>query len=102
MTCDGNDYGLDARRMQFMDSEKVAEASKCGILDPTQVSKTNFTINLDKNSDVYKDMTMKEFNKVVKEKTQKRKMEVALYIARAISKFVKDGKTLINIPYHFK
>jgi hypothetical protein len=56
--------------MQFMNSEKVAEESSCWILDPTRVTNTNFIVNLDKNLDAYKDLTKKQFNSVLGEKTQ--------------------------------
>jgi hypothetical protein len=59
--------------MQFMDSEKVKEASSCGILDPTRVTKTNFTVNLDKKLEEYKDLTKKQFNNVLKERTKRKK-----------------------------
>jgi hypothetical protein len=56
--------------MQFMNSEKVAEESSCWIFDPTRVTNTNFIVNLDKNLDAYKDLTKKQFNSVLGEKTQ--------------------------------
>jgi hypothetical protein len=56
--------------MQFMNSEKVAEESSCWILDPPRVTNTNFSVNLDKNLDAYKDLTKKQFNSVLGEKTQ--------------------------------
>jgi enolase len=47
-------------------------------------------------------MTKKQFNNAIKEAQKRKKREVALYIAHAISKFVKHGKTIIKIPYHFE
>jgi hypothetical protein len=88
--------------MQFMDSEKVKEASSCGILDPTWVTKTNFIVNLDKKPEEYKDLTKKKFNNVLKKNTKRKKREVAPYIAHAISKFIKEGKTFPKTPYHFE
>jgi hypothetical protein len=47
-------------------------------------------------------MSQQDFNKQVKEQTGIARSKVALYIARAIQAIVKDGKTLIKIPYLFK
>jgi hypothetical protein len=47
-------------------------------------------------------MSQQDFNEQVKEQTGTMKLKVAVYIARAIQAFVKDGKTLIKIPYFFK
>ena len=89
-------------RMQFMDGEKVGQKCTVGILDPTRISQASFTANLSKNSEYFRNKTQKEFNKEVAKKTSERNMEVATYIARAIDNFVKDGKTLIKIPYFFE
>jgi hypothetical protein len=51
--------------MQFMDNVKLEGRSTIGILDPTCVNQASHTVNLRKDSEMYKDMTMKEFNKEV-------------------------------------
>jgi hypothetical protein len=51
---------------------------------------------------LYRNMSQQYFNKQVKEQTGTARSKVALYKARAIQAFVKDGKTLIKIPYFFK
>jgi hypothetical protein len=43
--------------MHFMDNVKLGDKSKIGILDPTHVN-AGHTINLRKESDMYKGMTM--------------------------------------------
>jgi hypothetical protein len=50
---------------------------------------------------MYKDMTMKQFNKEVADLSKNARMMVSLYIAKAINAFVKGGKTTIKIPYFF-
>ena len=57
---------------------------------------------MDKNSDAYKNMTPKEFAKVLRKMTNDKKTEVAMYIAETIHQFVEDGKTMIKISYHFE
>jgi hypothetical protein len=42
---------------------KLEGRSTIEILDPTRVSQANHTITLRKQSEMYKDMTMAEFNK---------------------------------------
>jgi hypothetical protein len=54
-----------------------------------------------KESEMYKDMTKKQFNKEVEELSSNARKRVSLYIAKAMNAFVKDGKTTINIPYFF-
>jgi hypothetical protein len=88
--------------MQSMDSDKLGDKSTIGIIDPTHVDQASHTITLNKNSEMYKNMSQQDFNKQVKEQTGTAKSKVAVYIARAIQAFVKDGKTLIKIPYFFK
>jgi len=83
-------------------TKKAVQVSGIGILDITRVSKTNFTVNLDKNSDAYKNMTQKEFAKVLRKMTNDQKTDVAMCIAKTIHKFVQDGKTMIKIPHHFE
>jgi hypothetical protein len=42
-----------------MDNVKLGDKSKIGILDLTHVSQASHTVNLRKESEMYKDMTMK-------------------------------------------
>jgi hypothetical protein len=95
-----------------MDNDKLEYKSTIGILDPARVNQASHTIILNKNSDMYRNMTQQDFNKQVKEKTSIARLKVTVYIARAIQAFVKDGKThknsilfkvsLTMIPYFFK
>jgi hypothetical protein len=85
-----------------MDNDKLRDKSTIEILDPTCVNQASHTITLNKNSEMYRNMSQQDFNKQVKEQTGTARSKVALYIARAIQAFVKDGKTLIKIPYFFK
>jgi hypothetical protein len=48
-----------------MDHVKLEGRSTIGILDLTRVNLASHTVNLRKDSAMYKDMTMKEFNKEV-------------------------------------
>jgi predicted nucleotidyltransferase len=82
-----------------MDSDKLGDKSTIGILDPTRVNQVSHTITLNKNSEMYMNMSQQDFNKQVKEQTGTTRLKVAVYIARAIQAFVKDGNTLIKIPY---
>jgi hypothetical protein len=88
--------------MQSMDSDKLRDKSPIRILDPTHVNQASHTITLNKNSEIYRNMSQQGFNKQVKEQTGIARSKIAVYIARAIQAFVKDGKTLIKIPYFFK
>jgi hypothetical protein len=88
--------------MQSMDNEKLEDKSTIRILDLTRVNQANYTITLNKNFEMYRNMNQQDFNKQVKEQTGTAKSKVAVYIARAIQAFVKDGKTLVNISYFFK
>jgi hypothetical protein len=54
---------------------------------------------LKKNSEVYKDMSQKDFDEQVKEMSGKARSKVSLYIAHAIKAFVKEGKFIIKIPF---
>jgi hypothetical protein len=45
-----------------MDNVKLGDKSTIKILDPTRVNQASHTINSGKESEMYKDMTMKEFN----------------------------------------
>jgi predicted nucleotidyltransferase len=82
-----------------MDSDKLGDKSMIGILDPTCVNQASHTVTLNKNSEMYRNMSQQDFNKQVKEQTGTTKSKVAVYIARAIQAFMKDDKTLIKIPY---
>jgi predicted nucleotidyltransferase len=88
--------------MQSIDSEKLGDKSTIGILDLTHVNQESHTVTLNKNYEMYRNMSQQNFNKQVKEQTGKAKLKVVVYIARAIQAFVKDDKTLIKIPYFFK
>jgi hypothetical protein len=81
-----------------MDSDKLGDKSTIGILDPTRVNQASHTITLNKNSKMYRNISEQDFNKQVKEQTGTSRSKVAVYIARTIQAFVKDGKTLIKIP----
>jgi hypothetical protein len=85
--------------MQSMDSEKLGDKSTIRILDSTRVNQASHTITLNKNSEMYRNMSQQDFNKQVKEQTGTMRSKVAVYIARAIQAFVKDDKIPIKIPY---
>jgi AraC-like DNA-binding protein len=85
-----------------MDSDKLGDKSTIGILDLTCVNQASHTVTLNKNSEMYRNMSQQYFNKQVKEQTGTARSKVAVYVGRAIQAFVKDGKTLIKIPYFFK
>jgi hypothetical protein len=87
--------------MQFMDSNKLGDKSTIRILDPTCVNQASHTVTLNKNSEMYRNMNQQDFNKQLKEQTGTARSKVAVYIARTIQAFVKDGKTLIKISYFF-
>jgi predicted nucleotidyltransferase len=88
--------------MQSMDSDKLGDKSTIRILDTTRVNQVSHTINLNKNSEMYRNMSQQDFNKQVKEQTGTARLKVAVYIARSIQGFMKEDKTLIKIPYFFK
>jgi hypothetical protein len=85
-----------------MDNEKLRDKSMIRILDPTHVNQASHTVILNKNSEMYRNMSQQDFNKQVKEQTGIARSNIALYITRAIQAFMKDGKTLIKIPYFLK
>jgi hypothetical protein len=85
-----------------MDNEKLGDKSTIRILDPTRVNQVSYTVTLNKNSEMYMNMSQQDFNKQVKEQTGIVKSKVAVYIARTIQAFMKDDKTLIKISYFFK
>jgi hypothetical protein len=67
-----------------MDNEKLGDKSTIGILYPTRVNQASYTITLNKNSKMYRNMSQQNFNKQVKEQTDTAKSKVTVYIARAI------------------
>jgi hypothetical protein len=85
--------------MQFMDSVKLGDQGMVGILDPTRVNQASYTVSLNKNSKMYKDMSQKDFDEQVKEMSGKARTKVSLYIAHTIKAFVKEGKFIIKIPF---
>jgi hypothetical protein len=85
-----------------MDNVKLESRSTIGILDPTRVNQASQTVNLRKESEMYKDMKMKEFNKEVDRMTKGARVRVSLYIAKVIHAFVQECKKTIKIPYFFK
>jgi hypothetical protein len=85
--------------MQSIDSDKLGDKSTIRILDPTHVNHASHTITLNKNFEMYRNMSQQDFNKQVKVQTGTVRSKVAVCIARTIQPFVKDGKTLIKIPY---
>jgi hypothetical protein len=85
-----------------MNNVKLEDQGTVGILDPTCVNQASYTVSLNKNSEMYKEMSQKEFNEQVKEMSGKARMKVSLYIAHTIKVFVKEGKFIINTPFFFK
>jgi hypothetical protein len=85
--------------MQFMDNVKLEGRSMIRILDVTRVNQASHTVNLRKESEMYKDMKMKEFNKEVDRMTKDARAHVSLYIAKAIHAFMQEGKKTIKIPF---
>jgi hypothetical protein len=85
-----------------MDSEKLGDKSMIGILDPTCVNQASYTVTLNKDSEMYRNMSQHDFDIQVKELIGTARSKVVLYIAKAMQAFVKDGKFLIKIPYFFK
>jgi hypothetical protein len=85
--------------MQSMDSEKLGDKSTIRILDPTCVNQASYTVTLNKNSEMYRNMSQHDIDIQVKELTGTARSKVALYIAKAMQAFVKDGKLLIKISY---
>jgi hypothetical protein len=88
--------------MQFMDSVKLRDQGTVGILHPTHVNHASYTVSLNKNSEMYKDMSQKDFDEQVKEMSDKARTKVLLYIAHTIKEFVKEGKFIIKISFFFK
>jgi hypothetical protein len=82
-----------------MDNVKLEGRSTIGILDPTRVNQASHTVNLRKESEMYKGMKMKEFNKEVDHMTKYARARVSLCIAKTIHAFMQEGKKTIKIPY---
>jgi hypothetical protein len=85
-----------------MDNVKLGDKSKIGILDSTCINQASHTINLRKESKMYKDMTKKQSNKGVAVLSSKTRVRILLYIDKAMHAFVKEDKTTIKISYFFK
>jgi hypothetical protein len=85
--------------MQFMDSVKLGDQGTVGILDPTRINQASYTVSLNRNSEMYKDMSQKDFDEQVKNMSGTARMKVSLYIAHAIKAFVKEGKFILKIPF---
>jgi hypothetical protein len=51
------------------------------------------------DSEMYKGMTMKEFNKEVDRMSMDARVQVSLYIAKTIHMFMQGGKKTIKISY---
>jgi hypothetical protein len=68
-----------------MDNVKLGDKSMIGILDPTRVNQTSHTVNLRKESEMYKDMTMNDFSNMSKNE----RARVSLYITKVMHVFVK-------------
>jgi hypothetical protein len=88
--------------MQFMDNVKLREKGTIGIFDSICVNQATHTVNLRKESEMYKDMTMKEFNKEVANMTKNARAWVSLYIVKAMHAIVYGGKKTIKISHFFK
>jgi hypothetical protein len=82
-----------------MDSVKLGDQGTIRILDLTCVNQASYTVSLNKNSEMYKDMSQKDFVEQVKEMSGKVRTKVSLYIAHTIKAFVKEGKFIIKIPF---
>jgi hypothetical protein len=50
-----------------MDNEKLGDKSTIEILDPSCVIQVSYTVTLNKNSEMYRNMSQQDFNKQVKE-----------------------------------
>jgi hypothetical protein len=67
-----------------MDNVKLGHKSMIGILDLIRVNQVSHTITLRKESEMYKHMTKKEFNKEVTDLSRKARARVSLYNAQAM------------------
>jgi hypothetical protein len=54
------------------------------ILDLTHVNQASHTVTLNKNSEMYRNMSQQDFNKQVKEQTGTAMLKILVYIPRAI------------------
>jgi hypothetical protein len=70
--------------MQSIDSDKLGDKSTIRILDPTRVNQASHIVTLNKNSEIYRNMSQQNINKQVNEQTGTARSKVAVYIARAI------------------
>jgi hypothetical protein len=71
-----------------MDSDKLGDKSMIGIIDPTRVNQASHTVTLNKNSEMYRNMSQQDFNKQVKEQTGTTRLKVSLtMITYFLSKF---------------
>jgi hypothetical protein len=82
-----------------MDSVKLGDQGTVEILDPTRVNQASYTVSSNKNSEMYKNLSQKDFDEQVKEMSGKARMKVSLYIAHTIKAFVKEDKFIIKIPF---
>jgi hypothetical protein len=82
-----------------MDSEKLGDKSTIEILDLTRVNQASYTVTLNKDSEMYRNMSQHDFDIEVKELVGTARSKVALYIAKAMQAFVKDDEFLIKILY---
>jgi hypothetical protein len=82
-----------------MDSEKLGDKSTIGILVPTRVNQASYTVTLNKDSEMYRNMSQHDIDIQVKELTGPTRSKVVLYIAKVMQVFEKYGKFLIKIPY---
>jgi hypothetical protein len=64
--------------MQSIDSDKLGDKSTVSILDPIRVNQASHTVVLNKNSEMYRNMSQQNFNKQVKEKTDTARSKVAV------------------------
>jgi hypothetical protein len=67
-----------------MDSEKLRDKSTIGILNLTRVNQASYTVTLNKDSEMYRNMSLGDFDKQVKELTSTTRSKVMLYIAKEI------------------
>jgi hypothetical protein len=85
-----------------MNNAKLGDKSKIKTLNLTRVNQVSHTANLRKESEMYKYMTMKQFNKEVADLSKNARARVSLYITKAMNTFVKGGKITIKISYFLK
>jgi hypothetical protein len=52
-----------------MDGEKLGDKSMIRILDPTRVNQASYTVTLNKDSEMYRNMSKGDIDKQVKEMT---------------------------------